>query len=110
MATFDGPARAIRFAHAIFDLFAETGATMRAGVQSGEVVLGERGVTGLAVDTSGMLAGLAAPGQILATGTVRDLVAGSGIRYDDANVDLGAPLPAGLTVLSVDSDSIKHPG
>jgi len=107
LATFDGPARAIRFAQTIIDQSTGPGNTMRAGVQSGEVVLGERGVNGPAVEIAHTLAGLAAPGLILATGTVRDLVAGSGIRFQDASADQAAAIPDGPLLLIVDRDSIS---
>ena len=83
LATFDGPARAIRFAHAALELPHDAG-ILRAGVQSGEVILDDSSDSGPPVETAKRLAELAEPGQVLATGTVRDLVAGSGIRFQDA--------------------------
>jgi class 3 adenylate cyclase/alpha-beta hydrolase superfamily lysophospholipase len=81
MTTFDGPARAIRCAQAIVASAAREGVEIRAGVHSGEVELLEQGIGGIAVHVGARVAGLAAPGEVLVTTTVRDLVAGSGIAF-----------------------------
>jgi pimeloyl-ACP methyl ester carboxylesterase len=107
LAVFDGPARAIRFAHAVIGLAPGNGGTMRAGVQSGEVVLRDGSIAGRPVEIATSLADLASPGQILATGTVRDLVAGSGIRFQDASADQAAGIPDGPLLLTVDWESIS---
>jgi class 3 adenylate cyclase len=83
LATFDGPARAIRCAHAIANAVAELGLEVRAGVHTGEMeVIGEK-MGGLAVHIGARVAAQAGPGDLLATSTVRDLVAGSGIEFED---------------------------
>lgn len=80
-ATFDGPARAIRCAQAILADVASLGVAVRAGLHTGEVeVLGDK-VAGIAVNIGARVAGAAAPGEILVSSTVRDLVAGSGIGF-----------------------------
>ena len=80
-AAFDGPARAIRSACAIRDGAEGIGLAVRAGLHTGECEkVGEK-VGGLAVHIGARVAGHAQPGEVLASGTVRDLVAGSGIRF-----------------------------
>jgi class 3 adenylate cyclase len=82
-ATFDGPARAVRCAHAINTEVPSLGLAVRTGVHTGEVeVLGEK-VGGIAVHIGARVAGQAAPGEVIVSSTVRDLVAGSGIQFED---------------------------
>jgi class 3 adenylate cyclase len=82
-ATFDGPARAIRCASAIAAAVGELGIAVRAGVHTGECeVLGDK-VSGVAVHIGARVAAAAAPNEVLVSATVRDLVAGSGIRFAD---------------------------
>lgn len=82
-ATFDGPARGIRCAAAIRDAVAGLGIRVRAGLHTGECErLGEK-ITGIAVNTGARVAAEAGPGEILVSSTVRDLVAGSGLAFDD---------------------------
>ena len=83
LATFDGPARAVRCAAAIRDAVRALGLEIRAGVHTGEVELAGERITGIAVHTGARVAGLAAAGEVLVSGTVKDLVAGSGIEFDD---------------------------
>jgi class 3 adenylate cyclase/pimeloyl-ACP methyl ester carboxylesterase len=83
LATFDGPARAIRCAQAIVTSVSREGLEVRAGVHSGEVELLEQGIGGLAVHIGARVAGKAAGGEVFVTSTVRDLVAGSGIDFED---------------------------
>jgi class 3 adenylate cyclase len=82
LATFDGPARAVRCAAAIRDSLAERGITVRAGLHTGEIELRGGDVAGIAVHIASRVAALAGPGEILASRTVVDLTAGSGITYD----------------------------
>ena len=81
LATFDGPARAIGCAQAIVACAAQEGIEIRAGIHSGEVELLEQGIGGIAVHVGARVAALAAPGEVLVTTTVRDLIAGSGIEF-----------------------------
>jgi class 3 adenylate cyclase len=83
LATFDGPARAVRCACAIRDGVRPLGLQMRAGLHTGEVELDGERVAGIAVHIGARVAALAEPGQVLASGTVRDLVAGSGISFEE---------------------------
>jgi class 3 adenylate cyclase/pimeloyl-ACP methyl ester carboxylesterase len=82
-ATFDGPARAIRCAQGILGVVQELGLELRAGVHSGECELHEGKVTGIAVAAGSRVAALAQPGEVLVSSTVKDLVAGSGISFED---------------------------
>ena len=82
-ATFDGPARAIRCAHAIVDGVRELGLEVRAGLHTGECELHEGKVAGLAVAIGARVAAAAGPGEVLVSQTVKDLVAGSGVEFDD---------------------------
>jgi class 3 adenylate cyclase len=83
LATFDGPARAIRCACAIRDGVRPLGLEIRAGLHTGEVELADGGIRGIAVHTAARVAGEATPGDVLVSSTVRDLVAGSGIAFED---------------------------
>jgi pimeloyl-ACP methyl ester carboxylesterase len=83
LATFDGPARAVRCAQAIVDSVRPIGVEVRAGVHTGEVqLIGDR-VGGIAVHIGARVAGTAGPSEVLVSGTVKDLVAGSGIEFHD---------------------------
>ena len=82
-ATFDGPARGIRCACAIRGAVPSIGITIRAGLHTGECeVLGDK-VSGLAVHIGARIMDKADPGEVLVSGTVKDLVAGSGFRFND---------------------------
>jgi class 3 adenylate cyclase len=82
-ATFDGPARAIRCAIAIRGGLRGLGLTARAGLHTGEVEIMEDKVGGIAVHTGARVAAHAGPGEVLVSRTVADLVAGSGITFED---------------------------
>jgi class 3 adenylate cyclase len=81
LATFDGPARAVRCGYAIQEAMGELGLEVRAGVHTGEVELVDGKVAGIAVHTGARVAALAEPGEVLVSSTVKDLVAGSGIEF-----------------------------
>jgi class 3 adenylate cyclase len=83
LATFDGPARAIHCAHEIERVVRQLGLEVRAGVHTGEVERVGNDVAGIAVHIGARIAGLAGPGEVLVSGTVRDLVAGSGLAFVD---------------------------
>lgn len=83
-ATFDGPGRAIRAACAIRDQLQPLALEIRAGVHTGECELAGSAVRGIAVHAAARVAAEAGPGQVFASSTVHDLVAGSGIRFRDA--------------------------
>jgi len=82
-AAFDGPARAIRCAAAVRDFAHHLGVPIRAGIHTGECRLAgpDSDPSGMAVEIAGTLASIARPGEVLASRTVRDLVAGSGLTF-----------------------------
>jgi class 3 adenylate cyclase len=82
-ATFDGPARAIRAAQAIIGGVREVGLQVRAGVHTGECERHEGKIAGIAVSAGARVAAAAGPGEVLVSSTVKDLVAGSGISFED---------------------------
>ncbi len=83
LATFDGPARAVRCASYIRDALRRSGLEVRCGLHAGEVSRRPDGIAGIAVNIGSRVSDLAAPGEVLVTRTVRDLVAGSGIAFDE---------------------------
>jgi class 3 adenylate cyclase len=84
LATFDGPARAVRCACAISDAVRDLGIQIRAGVHTGEVEVDGDAVRGIAVHIGARVAALADPSDVLVSSTVKDLVAGSGLGFEDA--------------------------
>jgi pimeloyl-ACP methyl ester carboxylesterase len=86
LATFEGPARAVRCAISLGDAVRELGLELRAGIHTGECELDGQKVRGIAVHTGARIASLAAPGEVLTSSTVKDLVAGSGLRFEDRGV------------------------
>jgi class 3 adenylate cyclase len=86
-ATFDGPARAIRCASSIRDNVRRLGVEIRAGLHTGEIELGDDHVGGIAVHIGARVAANAEPGEVLVSSTVKDLVAGSGVRFVERGVN-----------------------
>jgi pimeloyl-ACP methyl ester carboxylesterase len=82
-ATFDGPARAVRCATSIRDAVRALGVEIRAGVHTGECELDGDKVRGIAVHTGARVSAVAQSGEVLVSATVRDLVSGSGIEFED---------------------------
>jgi class 3 adenylate cyclase/pimeloyl-ACP methyl ester carboxylesterase len=83
LASFDGPARAIRCSEAIIEAAGDLGLTVRVGLHTGECEIRGDDLGGLAVHIAARVGALAAPGEILVSSTVRDLVVGAGIEFDD---------------------------
>jgi class 3 adenylate cyclase len=83
LATFDGPARAIRCAQAISTGVKSLGIEIRAGLHTGEVELRGDDVTGMGVNIAARVMDTAGPGEVIVSSTVKDLVAGSGLRFED---------------------------
>jgi class 3 adenylate cyclase len=83
LITFDGPARAVRAACAIRKSVHELGLDLRAGVHTGECEVMDDKLAGIAVHTGARVAAAAAAGEVLVSSTVRDLVAGSGLEFED---------------------------
>jgi class 3 adenylate cyclase len=100
LATFDGPARAVRCATAITNAAPGLGLQIRAGVHTGEIELKGDDVGGVAVHTASRIMNLAEPGRVLVSSTVRDLVAGSNLRFEDAGVHTLKGLPEQVRLFS----------
>jgi class 3 adenylate cyclase len=83
LATFDGPARAIRCALATVDANQKIGVTIRAGLHTGECERRGTDISGIAVHTGARVAAIAGPREVLVSRTVKDLVAGSGLLFED---------------------------
>lgn len=83
LATFDGPARAIRCACSVRERVRALGLQVRTGLHTGECELVGDGVVGIAVHIGARVAALAGPDEVLVSSTVRDLVAGSGLQFVD---------------------------
>ncbi len=83
IAIFDGPARAIRCAWAIREYASKLGIEIRAGLHTGECDMIGGKVGGVAAEIGSHVANMAAPGEVLVSNTVKDLVAGSGITFDE---------------------------
>jgi class 3 adenylate cyclase len=86
LATFDGPARAVTCAAAIGRELRSLGLAVRAAVHTGEVELRDGDIGGIAVHIASRVMGLARPNEVLVSSTVRDLVAGAEIRFEDRSV------------------------
>jgi class 3 adenylate cyclase len=83
LATFDGPGRAILCARAIRDAVRALGMEVRAGLHTGEIELRGDDVAGVAVHIGVRVAAFAGPGEVLVSGAVPPLVAGSGVEFED---------------------------
>lgn len=93
LATFDGPARAIRCAGAIVDAVTPLGLAIRAGLHTGECeIIGEK-LSGIAVHIGARVVALASPGEVLVSRTVKDLVAGSGLRFQERGTHILRGVP-----------------
>jgi pimeloyl-ACP methyl ester carboxylesterase/class 3 adenylate cyclase len=98
LITFDGPARAIRCALAIGLTVRALGIEIRMGLHTGEVELRDGDVSGIVVHIASRIASLAGPNQILVSRTVKDLVAGSGIRFAERGIEKLAGLTEPMEV------------
>jgi class 3 adenylate cyclase len=82
-AAFDGPARAVEAASVISDALRELDLEIRAGIHTGECEVTDGKIAGIAVSIGARISALAAPGEVLVSSTVKDLVAGSGLQFED---------------------------
>jgi pimeloyl-ACP methyl ester carboxylesterase len=102
LVSFDGPARGIRCAAAVRETLRELGLEIRAGVHTGECeVLGDD-VGGVAVHIGARVMALAAPGEILVSSTVKDLVSGSGIAFAERGAHQLKGVPGEWRLFAVD--------
>jgi class 3 adenylate cyclase/dienelactone hydrolase len=100
-AAFDGPARAIRCGCAIAESVKELGLDVRVGLHTGECELIDGKVAGIAVHTGARVAAKAARGEVLVSSTVKDLVAGSGLTFEDRGAHELAGIPGVWRLFSV---------
>lgn len=104
LATFDGPARAVRCATSIRGALAAVGLQLRAGVHTGEVELRGDDVGGMAVHIGARVGALAGAGEVLVTATVTALVAGSGLSFSDRGVHVLKGVPGEWQIFALDDD------
>jgi pimeloyl-ACP methyl ester carboxylesterase len=102
LAVFDGPARGIRCASAIVERVRDLGLAVRAGLHTGECEVVEGKVAGIAVHTGARVAAQAEPGEVLVSSTVKDLVAGSGLRFVERGVHELSGVPGEWRLFAVD--------
>ena len=101
-ATFDGPARAVRCAGAMVGAIRRLGVEIRAGLHTGEVELLGDNLGGIAVHIGARIAALSGPGEVVVSSTVKDLVAGSGIRFVDRGTHRLKGVPEEWRLFAVD--------
>ena len=104
-ATFDGPARALRCAAGLIDALRPLQLQVRIGVHTGECETVGGKVAGIAVHIGARVAAAAQPGEVLVTSTVKDLVAGSGLRFQDRGACALKGLPDAWQLFSVELGS-----
>jgi pimeloyl-ACP methyl ester carboxylesterase len=105
-ASFDGPARGIRCACAILAEVGPLGLKVRAGLHTGECEVIDGKVAGIAVHTGARVASSAGPGEVFVSSTVKDLVAGSGIRFEERGVRELKGIPGAWQLFAVESASV----
>ncbi len=101
LATFDGPARAVRCAAAIRDGVRELGLELRAGVHTGEIEIEPDDIGGLGVHIGARVSALASGGEILVSSTVKDLVVGSGLGFEDRGTHVLKGVPGEWRLFAV---------
>jgi class 3 adenylate cyclase len=102
VATFDGPARAIRAALAIRDAVRGLGIEVRAGLHTGEIEMVGADIGGLGVHIAARVMDLAPPGSVMVSRTVKDLAGGSGFEFEDAGTHELKGIPESWQVYLVD--------
>lgn len=110
LATFDGPARAIRCAHSVLEEVRPLGLELRAGVHTGECELVDGGVRGIAVHIGARVSSMAGPGEVLVSSTVKDLVAGSGLGFEDRGLHHLKGIPDAWRLYAVTGSDLEAPG
>jgi pimeloyl-ACP methyl ester carboxylesterase len=101
LATFDGPARAVRCARAVSDAVRPLGIDVRAGLHTGECELRNGDIGGIAVHIGARVSARAAAGEVLVSNTVKDLVVGSGIEFEDRGEQELKGVPGSWRLFSV---------
>ncbi|MET4256628.1 pimeloyl-ACP methyl ester carboxylesterase [Bradyrhizobium sp. S3.12.5] len=108
-ATFDGPARGVRCARAIADEVKSLGIDIRAGLHTGECEIIDDDVGGIAVHIGARVAALAGAGEVLMSSTVKDLVAGSGLRFGSRGVTPLKGVPGEWQIFAAESSISPAP-
>jgi class 3 adenylate cyclase len=103
LATFDGPARAIRCARSMVEALRPLGLEIRAGLHTGECERMGGDVGGIDVHIGARIAASAQPGEVLVSSTVRDLVAGSGLRFADRGTRILKGVPEEWRLFAVEA-------
>jgi hypothetical protein len=109
LASFDGPARAIRCACSIAADMRSTGVEVRVGLHTGECELVDARLGGIAVDIGAAIAAEAEPGEVLVSATVKDLVAGSEIEFLERGTATLVGIPGQRQLFAVDPQSVSTP-
>ena len=105
-AAFDGPARAIRCACAVVDRVQELGIEIRAGLHTGECEIADGKVAGIAVHTGARVTANAKGGEVVVSSTVKDLVAGSGIDFEDRGLHELKGIPGEWRLFGVEREPV----
>jgi class 3 adenylate cyclase len=100
LATFDGPARGIRCAEAIRDSVRGLGLDVRSGLHTGEIEILPNDVSGIAVNLAARVAQLAGAGEVLTSSVLKDLVAGSGLSFEDRGMHALKGLPDAVRIFA----------
>jgi pimeloyl-ACP methyl ester carboxylesterase len=108
-ASFDGPARAVRCALAIREGAAAIGLELRAGLHTGECEVVGNDLAGMAVHLAARVQGTAKPGEVLTSGTVKDLVVGSGLEFEDRGSHVLKGVPGEWRLYVVTGDAERPP-
>jgi class 3 adenylate cyclase len=108
-ATFDGPARAVRCALAVREAAAAIGLELRAGVHTGECEVVGTDLAGMAVHLAARVQATAQPGEVLTSGTVKDLVVGSGLEFEDRGSHVLKGVPGEWPLYAVTGDTERPP-
>jgi class 3 adenylate cyclase len=103
LATFDGPARAVRCAQAICEGVRALGIEVRSGLHTGEVETRGQDIGGIAVHIAARVMAQAGPGEVVVSSTVKDLVAGSGIVFADRGMNALKGVPEEWRLFAVQS-------
>jgi len=109
LAAFDGPARGVRAACAIAEDIRRLGVEVRAGLHTGECEVSGTKLTGIAVHIGARIAALAMGGEVLVSNTVKDLVAGSGLKFADRGTHTLKGLPGESHLFAVERDPASQP-
>ena len=105
LATFDGPARGVRCAARLVEALRPLGLDIRAGLHTGECEMVGNKVAGIAVHIGARVATAAQPGEVIVSSTVKDLVAGSGLRFEDRGIQTLRGLPEPWRLFKVEAQS-----